>query len=98
MPAGEHLPRPGRLSVYRDESDAYVLRLPKAARGVNARIVYLEVDVFGTKTVLASPADCVAKCPVLPSNTRVAAFVVDETEQGERSQGGPVLYFWTDED
>jgi len=96
--AGKSLPRPGRLSVAKHKSGEYILRLPKPDPLVNERIVFLETDVHGTEAVYVSASDKEVSCCPLPEGVRVAAFLVDETKQGDRSPGGPVLYFWTEKD
>lgn len=92
---GEELPRPGRLTAIRVAAGCYSLKLPPAAPGVEVRTVYLDVAVFGTRTLTADPGVVDLPC-VLPEGVRVAAFLVDEGG-GRRSQAGPVSYFWTGE-
>lgn len=96
--SGEPLPAPGRLSVRKDDvTGRHVFRLPAADKGVTGRIVFLEIQGVGTRTVRASASSAEVSYE-FPADVKVAAFVVDEGNNAERSKAGPVLHFWTTTD
>lgn len=94
--AGQPPSVPGRLRVRRDAAGRHVFQLPPAGKGVKGRIVFLEITGVGTRTVPASASTAEVSYE-FPADTKVAAFVVDESASGERSRAGPVLHFWTTE-
>ncbi len=83
------LTRPGRIRVATNGA----LILPDRGSEVATRSVYLTVGV--EDTVLNVNPQCMEVVYIAPPGTRIAAFVVDEDAHGNKSQGGPILYFWT---
>ena len=91
--AGEPLPRPGKLLAAVRENGISVITLPKAGERVTKRTLYLEVGIYGTRTENADACQTHIECD-LPDGVRVAMFIVDEGEDGSRSDASPVPYFW----
>ena len=93
--ASARLPKPaGIVSVAFDgTTDEHVMELPRPGLRVANRIVFLEISGgTGTRKVTCAARTKTVRF-VFPVNVRVAAFIVDETECGERSGAGPVHYF-----
>ncbi len=91
--SGEAVPRPGRLSAS-VETGEYVIKLPAAGGKTHKRLLFVQ-EGDATRTVEVSASMTEVRCAFQPG-VRVAAFLVDETKQGERSTASPVLIFWTD--
>lgn len=87
--------RPGvvRSIAYDATTGEHILEMPRPGPTAAVRIVFMEISGgVGTRTVqIAARATTVRY--EFPPNGRVAVFVVEETEQGERSPAGPVNYF-----
>lgn len=91
--AGEPLPRPGKIAMATLSDGKTVITLPKAVGAVTKRTIYLEVGIYGTRTLSPCPRAATVDCE-LPEGVRIAAFVVDEGDDGTRSEASPVTYFW----
>jgi hypothetical protein len=92
---GDPVPTPGRLTVRKDGATGrHVFTLPAKPAGVVSRVVFMEVEGVGTRTVSAS-ASAREVSYAFPPGVKVVAFLTYQDGRGERSRAGPLLHFWT---
>lgn len=93
--SGYPVPTPGRLTVRKDAAAGrHVFILPDKPAVVVSRVVFMEVEGVGTRTVSASTSAQEVSY-AFPPGVMVVAFLTYQDGRGERSRAGPLLRFWT---